>query len=63
MLKTKKEKTMLNLKIVSKMKNLKSKVTVMMMTLMMCLLTSVVFGQEKYTTYDNSYDGKHMKFL
>ena len=35
------------------MKNLKSKVTVMMITLMMCLMTNVVFGQEKYATYDN----------
>lgn len=41
MLKTKKEKTMFNLKNVSKMKNLK----VMMMTLMMCLMTIVSFGQ------------------
>ena len=41
MLKTKKEKTMFNLKNVSKMKNLK----VMMMTLMMCLMTMVSFGQ------------------
>ena len=51
MLKTKKEKTMLNLKNVNKMKNVK----VMMMTLMMCLMTMVSFGQEKYTTYDNLY--------
>ena len=51
MLKNKKEKTMFNLKNVSKMKNLK----VMMMTLMMCLMTMVSFGQEKYTTYDNLY--------
>ena len=36
-----KEKTMFNLKNVSKMKNLK----VMMMTLMMCLITMVSFGQ------------------
>ena len=36
-----KEKTMFNLKNVSKMKNLK----VMMMTLMMCLMTMVSFGQ------------------
>ena len=42
---------MFNLKNVSKMKNLK----VMMMTLMMCLVTIVSFGQEKYTTYDNLY--------
>lgn len=41
MLKTKKEKTMFNLKNVSKMKNVK----VMMMTLMMCLMTMVSFGQ------------------
>ena len=39
---------MFNLKNVSKMKNVK----VMMMTLMMCLMTMVSFGQEKYTTYD-----------
>lgn len=45
---------MFNLKNVSKMKNLK----VMMMTLMMCLMTMVSFGQEKYTTYDNLYVGK-----
>ena len=38
MLKTKKEKTMFNLKNVSKMKNLK----VMMMTLMMCLMTMFI---------------------
>lgn len=43
MLKTKKEKTMFNLKNVSKMKNLK----VMMMTLMMCLMTMVSFGQDR----------------
>ena len=43
MLKTKKEKTMFNLKNVSKMKNLK----VMMMTLMMCLITMVSFGQDR----------------
>lgn len=42
---------MFNLKNVSKMKNLK----VMMTTLMMCLMTMVSFGQEKYTTYDNLY--------
>lgn len=33
------------------MKNLK----VMMMTLMMCLMAMVSFGQEKYTTYETSY--------
>ena len=54
MLKIKKEKTMFNLKKESKMKNLK----VMMMTLMMCLMTMVSFGQEKYTTYDNLYGEK-----
>ena len=48
MLKTKKEKTMFNLKNVSKMKNLK----VMMMTLMMCLMTMVSFGQ---TSKDSVY--------
>ena len=36
------------------MKNIK----VMMMTLMMCLITMVSFGQEKYTTYDNLYGEK-----
>ena len=36
------------------MKNLK----VMMMTLMMCLITMVSFGQERYTTYDNLYNEK-----
>ena len=45
---------MFNLKKVSKMKNAK----VMMMTLMMCLMTMVSFGQEKYTNYDNLYIGK-----
>ena len=45
---TKKEKTMFNLKNVSKMKNLK----VMMMTLMMCLITMVSFGQ---TSKDSVY--------
>lgn len=58
MSKTKKEKTMFNLKNVSKMKNVK----VMMMTLMMCLMTMVSFGQE-YTTYDNLYDGNTYKVL
>lgn len=42
---TKKEKTMFNLKNISKMKNLK----VMMMTLMMCLMTVVSFGQISMT--------------
>jgi hypothetical protein len=54
MLKIKKEKTMFNLKKESKMKNLK----VMMILLMMCLMTMVSFGQEKYTTYDNLYSKK-----
>lgn len=36
------------------MKNVK----LMMTTLMMCLMTMVSFGQEKYTTYDNLYDEK-----
>ena len=49
---------MFNLKNVSKMKNVK----VMMMTLMMCLMTMVSFGQE-YTTYDNLYDGNTYKVL
>ena len=57
--KKKKEKTIFNLKNVSKMKNVK----VMMMTLMMCLMTMVSFGQEKYTTYDNLYDEKTYKVL
>ena len=49
---------MFNLKNVSEMKNVK----VMMMTLMMCLMTMVSFGQE-YTTYDNLYDGNTYKVL
>lgn len=36
------------------MKNLKT----MIITLMMCLMTAVSFGQEKYTTYDNLYNEK-----
>ena len=48
MLKIKKEKTMFNLKKESKMKNLK----VMMMTLMMCLMSMVSFGQ---TSKDSVY--------
>lgn len=58
MSKTKKEKTMFNLKNVSKMKNVK-----VMMALMMCLITMVSFGQEKYTTYDNLYSKKTYKVL
>ena len=37
------------------MKNLKSKVTVMMMTLMMCLVTSVVSGQDRVNREKLSY--------
>ena len=58
MSKTKKEKTMFNLKNVSKMK----KVKLILMGLLVCLMTMVSFGQE-YTTYDNLYDGNTYKVL
>lgn len=57
MLKTKKEKTMFNLKNVSKMKNLK----VMMMTLMMCLMTMVSFGQSRTNTDKIEFSSKTEK--
>ena len=52
---------MYNIKNISKMENLKSKVTVMMMTLMMCLMTSVVFGQWTYKTRNRKPDGSFKK--
>ena len=55
--KNKKEKTMFNLKNVSKMKNLK----VMMMTLMMCLVTMVSFGQWTYKTVNSEFDDSFKK--